>query len=42
MRIVKGCQRVGSGEELFCSDKDVLKEVKNFSHILGRLYEAIY
>lgn len=42
MRIVKGCQRVGSGAELFYSDKDVWKKMKNLSHMLGKLYEAIY
>lgn len=34
-RMNKVCQRVGNGEELFYSDKDVLKKVENLSHILG-------
>lgn len=38
----KVCQRVWNGKELFYSDKDILKKAKNLSHMLGRLYEAIY
>lgn len=40
-RMAKGWQRVGNGEELFYSDKDVLKKVKNF-HVCRVAYIKLY
>lgn len=40
--MVEGCQRVGNSEELFYGDKDVLKNLKKLSCMLGRLYGAIH